>query len=328
MKVTKDEIQFFLDKRKPGAPISSGRREEDKLEVLEGIKGGMTDGGKITCFVCNKDAIPSHYLQFKSKPRPGHADYPAIVKYGGLQSGGGFFSGRMTVAFVIAGAIAKKLLAEENIKTMAFVKRIGKTEISRPISEEEIEKITYSNSVYTAAPEFVGKMVEEVMNAKKLGDSVGGIVECRIIGVPTGVGEPMFGSIESRLAQAIFAIPAVKGIEFGSGFAGSALLGSQNNDEYTIMDGRVVTKTNNCGGILGGLATGMPIIFRVAFKPTSSIFKTQNTIDLERKKEVKLKIVGRHDPCIAIRATPVVECVAAFTFADIILSSKEGKYES
>lgn len=285
----------------------------------------MTDGGKITCFVCNKDAIPSHYLQFKSKPRPGHADYPAIVKYGGLQSGGGFFSGRMTVAFVIAGAIAKKLLAEENIKTMAFVKRIGKTEISRPISEEEIEKITYSNSVYTAAPEFVGKMVEEVMNAKKLGDSVGGIVECRIIGVPTGVGEPMFGSIESRLAQAIFAIPAVKGIEFGSGFAGSALLGSQNNDEYTIMDGRVVTKTNNCGGILGGLATGMPIIFRVAFKPTSSIFKTQNTIDLERKKEVKLKIVGRHDPCIAIRATPVVECVAAFTFADIILSSKEGK---
>lgn len=324
--VSQENIQLQLDRRKPGqSSLTSGRKEEDAVVIEAGMKNGVTTGGKIICAVKNKNVISSHYEKFKTTPRPGHADYPSIVKYGTTEPGGGFFSGRMTAAFVIAGAIAKKVLEARGIQTMAFAKRIGNASVEREVSEQEIVANTYSNPVHTAAPEAVEGMVAEVENAANWGDSVGGVVECRIIGLPAGIGEPMFGSIESTIAKAMFGIPAAKGIEFGSGFAGSASRGSVNNDEFAMEGKKVVTKTNNAGGILGGLTTGMPVVFRVAFKPTSSIFKQQNTVDLERMQNATLRIAGRHDPCIAIRAVGVVENVAAFAIADIILSSEGGR---
>lgn len=322
--VSREEIQLQLDRRKPGkSSLVSGRREEDAVAIESGIKNGATTGGKIACTVKNRDAVSSHYEKFKATPRPGHADYPSIVKYGTAEPGGGFFSGRMTAAFVIAGAVAKKVLEARGVRTMAFAKRIGNAAVEREVSDGEILENTYSNPVHTAAPEAVGRMVAEVEKARNEGDSVGGVVECRAIGLPAGIGEPMFGSIESTIAKAVFGIPAAKGIEFGSGFAGAAARGSQNNDEFAMKDGKVATKTNNAGGILGGLSTGMPLVFRVAFKPTSSIFKVQNTVDLEKMQDATVRISGRHDPCIAIRAVPVVENVAAFAIADIMLQNRK-----
>src|SRR3989338_2646000 len=323
---TAAEIQEQLDRRRPGqSPLTSGRKEEDAVEIESGIKGGKTTGGKIACSVKNKDALPEHYGNLRTTPRPGHADYPSMVKYGAAEPGGGFFSGRMTVAFVIAGAIAKKYLLQKGVRTQAFAKSIGKVEIGREVSEEEIVKNTYSNPVRTAATESVQGMVSEVERARDEGDSVGGVVEGRITGLAPGIGQPMFGSIESAIAKAAFGIPAAKGIEFGSGFAGSALRGSQNNDEFAIREGKVVTRTNNSGGILGGLTNGMPVVFRIAFKPTSSIFKPQQSVDLKTMRETTLRIAGRHDPCIAIRAVPVVENMAAFAIADVLLAHERGK---
>ncbi|VVC01751.1 Chorismate synthase [uncultured archaeon] len=325
VKVSAADIQLQLDRRKPGtSALASGRKEEDRVMVDGGIEDGITTGGKIVCSVKNKDAIASHYDKFKETPRPGHADYPSMVKYGAAEPGGGFFSGRMTLAFVIAGAIAKKLLEREGISTMAFAASIGKVSVGREVSDEEIAKNAYANAVHTAAPEIAGRMAEEVEAARDDGDSVGGIVECRITGVPAGLGEPMFASIESRISQAVFAIPAAKGIEFGSGFSGSAARGSKNNDEFAVADGKIVARTNNAGGILGGLSSGMPIVFRVAFKPTSSIFRAQKSVNVKTMKAEELKIAGRHDPCIAIRAVPVVENVAAICMADIVLGQKGG----
>ncbi len=314
------DIQAELDKRKPAQSLlSTQRREQDKVIIEAGIKDGVTTGGKISMHVKNKDVIAAHYSKMADTPRPGHADYPAMVKYGRVEPGGGAFSGRMTAAFVMAGAVAKKLLAERGIRTMAFAKCIGRVAVQREVSDSEILENTFANLVHTAAAEKVGEMIAEVEAARREGDSVGGVIECRITGVPPGAGEPMFESIESTIAKAVFAIPAVKGIEFGSGFAGSGLRGSQNNDEYFIAGGaRVATRTNNCGGILGGLSTGMPIVFSVAVKPTSSIYKPQKTVNLATMSETKLRITGRHDPCIAIRAVPVVEAVAAFCIADIL----------
>ena len=323
--VSEEDIQGQLDRRKPGqSKLTSGRKEEDIAIVESGIENGKTTGGKIRMLVKNKDTISKHYEEFSKKPRPGHADYPSVLKYGKVEPGGGFFSGRMTAAFVMAGAVAKKLLEAKGVRTMAFAASIGKVAVERDVSDEEIVQNTYSNAVHAAAPEAVVAMSNEVEKARAEGDSVGGVVECRVVGLPAGIGEPMFASIESSIAQAVFGIPAAKGIEFGSGFAGSFTKGSQNNDEFALKDGKVITRTNNSGGILGGLSVGMPIVFRVAFKPTSSIFKTQRTVDLQKMEETTLRIAGRHDPCIAIRAVPVVENVAAFVIADVLLANGKG----
>jgi chorismate synthase len=324
--ITEDDIQLQLDRRRPGqSSITTARNEEDKIVVESGIKDGRTTGGKIRLLVKNKDARSSSYEKTKSIPRPGHADYVSYLKYGRIEAGGGFFSGRMTAAFVMAGAVAKKLLEAENIQTMAFARQIGKVALEGEVSDEEILENTYKNAVHTANPESAIKMQREVEAARSSGDSVGGIVELRITGVPAGTGEPMFSSLESVLSSAMFAIPAVKGIEFGSGFAGSSMFGSQNNDAYAIADGKVVTATNNSGGILGGLATGAPIVLRVAFKPTPSISKEQKSVDLQSMRETPLRIEGRHDPCVAIRAVCVVENVAAICIADLMLQEKKAK---
>ncbi len=326
IRVGEADLQAELDKRKPGQSLlTSPRKEEDKVVIESGISDGVTTGGTIRMLVRNKDVISAHYAELKNKPRPGHADYPALVKYGSNEPGGGFFSGRMTAAFVMAGAVAKKLLEERGVRTMAFAKQIGTMQVDREVSEEEILGNTYNNPVHTAAPEKAEEMAAEVEAARMQGDSVGGVIECRVTGLPPGIGEPMFESIESVVAKAVFAIPAVKGIEFGSGFAGSRLRGSENNDAYALGEGgKVITLTNNSGGILGGLTTGMPIVLRVAVKPTSSIHKPQRTVDLAEKREVELVVKGRHDPCIAIRAVPVVESVAAFCIADILLKDSKG----
>ncbi len=321
--VSEADVQLQLDRRKPGkSALTSGRKEEDIVIVESGIADGKTTGGKIRMLVKNNNTISKHYDNLREVPRPGHADYPAMVKYGAAEPGGGFFSGRMTAALVMAGAVAKKILEAWGVRTMAFAKSIGKVSVERKISNEEIGRNTYSNAVHTAAEEMAGAMAKEVETARDNGDSVGGIVECRIAGVAAGIGEPMFESIESVIAKAVFAIPAVKGIEFGAGFASAAMKGSENNDEFEMREGKVASKTNNAGGILGGLSSGMPIIFRVAFKPTSSIFKPQKSVNLRTMKEEALRITGRHDPCIAIRAVPVVENVAAIAMADIMLQAE------
>ena len=323
VKVSEGDIQLWLDRRKPGqGSLTSGRREEDKIIVEAGIEDGKTNGKKIRMLVENKDAKSGDYSKFGETPRPGHADYTAIVKYGKAEPGGGFFSGRMTAAFVMAGAVAKKVLEARGVRTSAFARQIGKVRVEREVSEEEIEKNTYQNAVRTADAKKAEEMIREVERARDDGDSVGGIVECRITGVKAGIGEPMFSSIESRISQAVFAIPAVKGVEFGSGFASAGMRGSTHNDEFAVKGGKIITRTNNAGGILGGIADGMPIVFRVAFKPTASIFREQKTVDVKSMKETALRIAGRHDPCIAIRAVSVVEGVAAFCIADIILAGE------
>jgi len=324
VKVSREEIQEQLDRRKPGqSALTTQRKEPDLVEIESGIVDGYTTEEPIHLIIKNKDAMSKAYGNLRDTPRPGHADYPARVKYPDLDlSGGAFFSGRMTACMVMAGAVAKKVLQKEGIETMAFLQAAGKAEIGRAVPETEILKNTYSNSVHTAAPEAVEKMTAEIESARSAGDSIGGVVEARITGLPVGTGDPMFGSLESRLSAAMFAIPAVKGVEFGSGFAGAKMHGSENNDAFAIKDGLVVTKTNNCGGILGGLATGMPVVLRVAFKPTPSIAKPQDTVNLATMKETKIEITGRHDPCVAVRAVPVVENVAAICIADILLQER------
>ncbi|MCX6771426.1 MAG: chorismate synthase [Candidatus Micrarchaeota archaeon] len=327
--ISEGEIQQELDRRRPGSSsIVSGRKEEDKLIVEGGIKGGKTTGEKIRMLVENKDARPQHYAAFGKTPRPGHADFTSSAKYGKMESGGGFFSGRMTAALVMAGAVAKKLLLARGIRTIAFARQIGGVKLEGEVPDQMILDNAYKNDVHTADMAVAKKMAAAVEKAKGAGDSIGGIVECRITGVPAGVGEPMFGSIESSISQAIFAIPAAKGIEFGAGFAAAGMLGSVHNDAFYSEAGQVRTRTNHAGGILGGLSSGMPIVFRVAFKPTASILMEQETVNLQTRRQEKLRIRGRHDPCIAIRAVPVVENVAAVCMADILLGNEEGEHEA
>ena len=328
VKISQEEIQLQLDRRKPGiGTLVSKRKEADKAIIESGIENGKTTGKKIRMLVKNNDTRPENYSKFSDTPRPGHADFTSIAKYGGAQSGGGFFSGRMTVAFVMAGAVAKKLLLQNGISTMAFSRQIGKMKLTGEVADSAIASNTYKNAVRAPDSSVAAEMASEIERAMKAGDSVGGIVECRITGVTAGTGEPMFGSLESRLSQAIFAIPGVKGIEFGSGFSSASMRGSEHNDEFLVKGNKIITSTNNAGGILGGLASGMPIVFRVAFKPTASIFLEQKTVSLKSMKPSLIKIEGRHDPCIAIRAVPVVENMAALCIADVILR-KEGENET
>jgi len=292
-------IQDGLNRRKPGQnQLTTSRKEEDKLELLSGVFNGRATGAPIAMIVRNKDIDSSCYEEIKNTPRPSHADFTAKIKYRDFNDyrGSGIFSGRLTAAFVMAGAIARQVLNENQIRVNAQIIQIGRSD-----TKAGIEK--------------------EILKAKNENDSIGGLVECRVLGMSVGIGEPLFDSIESVLSHAVFSIPGVKGIEFGSGFKCISMKGSEHNDPLILRGGKVVTKTNNAGGILGGLSNGMPIVFRVAIKPTSSISKEQNTVNLETMDECNLKIKGRHDPCIAVRAVPVVESMAAITLVDLLLRS-------
>ena len=294
-------LQSFMERRAPGRDaLSTARREADAPEFLCGVKNGVATGAPITAVIRNSDTRSQDYANLANVPRPGHADFPAEVKFGGHQdrAGGGHFSGRLTAPLCIAGAIAIQQLEKMGVTVSARAVRIG--------GETD-----------------PAKMEAAIAAARAEGDSVGGIVEAEVRGLPVGVGDPMFGGLENRIAQAAFGIPAVKGIEFGDGFAVAGLKGSENNDPYCVKDGRVVPATNHAGGILGGISTGAPVVFRVAFKPTPSIAKEQDSVDLGKTEPAKLVVKGRHDPCVVLRAVPCVEAAAAIAVYDAVLERRK-----
>ena len=319
LSLTTNDIQKELDLRKPGKSIvTTMRMETDQVEIMSGIFNGFTTGAPICLIIKNKDADSRSYEKLRDLPRPGHADYVAKLKYGGFNDyrGSGRFSGRLTATFVCAGAIAKKLIKETlGIEIFAYSKSIGNIEFNSD-DLKKIQRDRYSNEIRCPDKKYSDKMKNVIISARKNGDSVGGIVECYSINVPVGLGEPIFGSLDGELSRALYAIPAVKGIEFGSGFMSTKIHGSKNNDAITFKRNKIITKTNNSGGIVGGISNGMPIIVRVAFKPPSSIGKEQNTINMKTNVESKLIVTGRHDPCVVPRAVPVVENTMAIILAD------------
>lgn len=318
MIIDTNRIQNEVDLRKPSAGIGTPRVEEDRVEVLSGILDGRSTGAPITLMVMNHDTDSSKYERFKQVPRPGHADLTARSKYSECVDlrGGGQFSGRMTVALVAAGSIAKMLLEERGVRVAAFLRQVGPV---RDTEERDVTEaiLSRSNEVRAAAADVAERMKAEILQAKEDGDSVGGVVECIIDGLPMGLGEPFFDTVEGELAKMMFAVPGVKGIEFGAGFAAAGMRGSRHNDPFVLVDGKVRTSKNDAGGILGGITNGMPLVFRAAIKPTASIAKGQRSLDVISGKQTELKIEGRHDPCIAPRAVPVVEAGAALVLADL-----------
>ncbi|OLS19766.1 MAG: Chorismate synthase [Candidatus Heimdallarchaeota archaeon LC_3] len=331
-----EEIQLWLTRRRPGqSKITTPRDEQDKLIISTGIFNNATSGEPIFAYVENSNKDSSYYEKIKEIPRPGHADYPAYIKYKGSNDyrGGGRFSGRMTIGIVIAGAIARQLLEKYGIKIYGYTKSIGTKSIDESTLTMKLEKYETYENISRVPLSTDSKAIEDLISeTRKKGDSLGGIVECIVNNLPVGVGEPFFDSLESRISSMIFSIPAVKGIEFGSGFNASKLKGSEHNDRYKFYKelNEFKTLTNNAGGILGGLSNGMPLVFRVAFKPTSSISIPQDTANFVSKEETKLIIKGRHDPCIVPRAVPVVENAVASVILDLMLQGhfiKEKKFE-
>lgn len=313
------DFQIELDRRIPKEPkIVSPRIEKDAAKILSGVFNGFTTGAPICAAVENKDVDSSAYDQIKDLARPGHSDYPTNIKFGGFNDyrGGGRCSGRVTVTLVLAGVIAKKILNKAKVEIYAYTKSIANVKVDKPLSVEEIRNNTFSSAVRCPDLTLAIKMEEAIVAAKNDGDSVGGTIECLALNVPVGVGEPLFDSLDADLAKILFAIPAVKGVEFGVGFIAAELKGSENNDAFAMRNGKVTALTNNAGGILGGLSDGMPLIVRVAVKPTPSIGKEQKTISLSKRKDETLTIKGRHDPCIVPKAVPIVESAVAITLVD------------
>ena len=320
-----EKLQAFLNRRAPGQhDWSTPRREEDQPEFLGGLLDGFTCGAPIAAVIHNTNTRSGDYANLKDSPRPGHADYTAQVKYGGFQdaAGGGHFSGRLTAPLCIAGGLCKQWLEEMGIHIGAHILAIGECgdQYFDPM-DPEIESVSGDFPVLN--PESGEEMRSLIAQAKAAGDSVGGIIECAVTGLPAGIGEPMFGGVESKLAQIIYGIPAVKGLEFGIGFDCACVPGSSSNDDFAIIDGKIVTQTNNCGGILGGITNGMPLLFSVAIKATASISCPQRSVSLSTLEEKELLVKGRHDPCIVPRAVPVVEAAAAIAIYDLILSNTQ-----
>ena len=323
--VDPDKLQAFLNRRAPGQnDWSTPRKEADRPEFLGGILDGFTCGAPIAAVIYNKNTRSGDYANLKDCPRPGHADYTAQVKYGGFQdaAGGGHFSGRLTAPLCIAGGLCKQWLEEMGIRIGAHIVQIGlmNGEYFDPM-DPEFDKI---GAIFpTISAEAAETMQETIAKARAEGDSVGGMIECAIIGLPAGLGEPMFGGVESRIAQIVYGIPAVKAVEFGWGDSFTIVPGSESNDDYVVENGVVKTLTNHCGGILGGITNGMPVIFNVTVKPTPSIAKSQQSISLSRMEAQTLEVKGRHDPCIVPRAVPVVEAAAAIAIYDMILGNTQ-----
>ena len=316
-----EELSRFMARRAPGRnAYSTPRREDDIPEFLSGLQDGRLCGTPLTAVIRNNNTRSRDYDELRIKPRPGHADYTAQVKYGGAQDyrGGGHFSGRLTAPLCIVGGLCKQLLAREGI---IIISRI--TEIAGVCDNGELNCST-AEKPFPVVDDAAGEAMQQaVLSAKAEGDSVGGVIECAVLGAPAGLGDPMFGGMENRISQLVFGIPAVKGIAFGAGFDAARLRGSENNDPFTMCDGKVITKTNNCGGILGGITNGMPIVFRAAVKPTPSIGMEQDTVNLSTMENTKLTVVGRHDPCIVPRAVPCVEAAAAIAVYDALLARRK-----
>ncbi len=314
-----EQLQQFLNRRSPGKnPWSTPRRETDQPEFLGGLLDGYTCGAPIAAILPNQNTRSQDYSTLKELPRPGHADYTAQVKYGGFQdaAGGGHFSGRLTAPLCIAGGLCKQWLEAMGVQIQARISRIG--EVSDPAMEGSSP---LDPDFPVCTPQIAQAMQAHIAQARERGDSVGGTVSCTVTGLPAGIGEPMFGGVESRLAQILYGIPAVKALEFGSGCA--QLPGSQFNDPFILENGAVRTATNHAGGILGGITNGMPVEFRVWFKPTPSIAQIQQSICLASMEPAVLQVRGRHDPCIVPRAVPVVEAAAAIALYDLILGNTQ-----
>ncbi|MBQ4085881.1 MAG: chorismate synthase [Clostridia bacterium] len=316
-----EKIDAFMARRAPGkSEFATARKEADQYEILSGMADGVFCGAPFAAVIRNTSQRSSDYAPFRDTPRPGHADYTARVRYGNHQdaSGGGHFSGRLTAPLCLAGAICMQILEEKGVKIGAHILQIGSAFDRRfdPMQPELGSVLPGVLPVLEASA--AEEMAGVIREAKEEGDSVGGVIEVGVMGFPAGIGDPMFDGIENRIAQIVFGVPAVKGLEFGSGFDCASMRGSAHNDAYVLRSGRVETATNNHGGILGGISSGMPIVFRAAVKPTPSIFKPQRSVDLNTMTETELTIAGRHDPCIVPRAVPVMEAAAAIALADML----------
>ena len=325
IEIDMEEVLKEMARRAPGkSKLSTARKEGDQPEILSGFFEGKTTGTPLCAVIRNSDQHSKDYGKLKDLMRPGHADYPGFIRYNGFNDyrGGGHFSGRITAPLVFAGAVCKQILNIKGINVGAHVKSIG-TIYDKSFDEVELTKELLDNLKINELPLLCSEKEEimrnAILEARSDCDSVGGTIECTVIGIDAGVGNPFFDSVESTLAHLMFSVPAVKGIEFGKGFEMSELRGSQCNDEYYYDGDKVKTYTNNNGGITGGITNGMPILFKVGIKPTPSIAKKQRTIDIEEKKESELIIEGRHDPCIVQRAVPVIEAVTAIGILDLVL---------
>jgi chorismate synthase len=319
--VSEDDIQKELDKRKPGASVAATKRQEtDKVEILSGIFNGLATGAPICLLVWNQDIDSSDYKRNRFLLRPGHADYTAHMKYGGFNDyrGGGRFSGRITAALVMAGAIAKKLLSLRDIDVLAHTVEIGGIK-AKPVEFGVIKENVEKSPLRCADSRATEAMVELIEKVRGESDSVGGTIEGIASNVPVGLGEPIFDTLDGELAKALLAIPAVKGVEFGAGFSVAGKRGSENNDQFVIRHGKISTLTNNAGGVLGGISSSMPVVVRVAIKPTASIARSQPTVNIEKMKEDRIEIEGRHDACIVPRAVVVVEAMMAVILCDFAM---------
>ena len=321
MRIDEAVVQGQLDRRRPGQSlVTTQRKEADRVEFSEGISDGLATGEPIVALIRNEDVQSKSYANVARVPRPGHGDFAAAMKYGGKSDlrGGGQLSGRMTAPLVVSGAIARQVLEPKGVRFYAHAAQIGRV-TAQPVTPQQIAANVELSAVRCADLEAADRMIEEIEAARKDRDSVGGVIEAVVTGLPPGVGEPFFESVESALAHLLFSIPAVKGVDFGAGFRSASMRGSEHNDPFTVEAGRVATETNHAGGILGGITNGMPITFRVAVKPTASIAKPQRSVDLGTMRPTEIVVTGRHDPCIVPRAVPVVENAAAMAILDLML---------
>lgn len=323
--VDEEKVRRFMARRAPGkAKFATSRKEADSPVVLSGLLDGVTCGAPLGVLIENTNTRSADYDNLRLTPRPAHSDYAAAVRYNGFNdiSGGGHFSGRLTAPLCYAGAICLQILEEKGVFVRAHIASVANI-ADTPFDKVNVQTDNVAAKAFPVLSDAQGeKMQAAIEAARKDCDSVGGVIECAVAGLPAGIGDPMFDGVENQLAKNLFGIPAVKGLEFGSGFAGSTLRGSQNNDAFCVaQNGEIRTATNNHGGILGGITSGMPVVFRVAMKPTPSIAKEQQSVNLETKTEETLKIIGRHDPCIVPRAVPVVEAVTAITVLDMLLGA-------
>jgi len=327
------QLQAFLDRRAPGRfSWTTSRKETDQPEFLSGLVDGKTCGAPITAIIRNENTRSGDYTELRHTPRPGHADYTAEVKYGGFQdtTGGGHFSGRLTAALCIAGGICLQILKRRGITIGAHIVTIGGVAFDREefgftpdmMDSELLEKISEMD-IPLFNPDVRESMLKAIEQAKQEEDSLGGMIRCIALGVPAGIGDPMFNGMENRISSLVFGVPAVKGIDFGTGFALAAARGSEVKDEFCIEEGIIRTGTNHNGGILGGITTGMPILFNTVIKPTPSIAQEQESVNLQTNEPTTIKIKGRHDPCIVPRAAPCIEAATAIAILDAIIE-REG----
>lgn len=319
-----DVLQGLLARRRPGqSALTTARQEKDEPELLCGVRGGVLTGEPLVIRFVNGDMRPEDYTAIKTVPRPGHADYTQYLQTGAIPDGGGALGGRITLLYCAAGGIALGLLKKRGITVAARLLSVGGVrDIPLPLLPQPAQLTAlWQKPLPVWSDEKIPLMEEEILAARREGNSVGGVIECAALGLPGGLGQPRFDGVTNRLAAALFAIPGVKGVEFGDGFAGAERRGSEENDAFLYRNGRIMTATNHAGGVLGGITTGMPLLVRTAMKPTPTIAQPQQSIDLKTMQPAVLTLGGRHDPCIAVRAVPAVEAMTALVLLDLILDA-------